>query len=43
LPGGIFNVSGLQIHGTNLTQRDLQTLRFASGIEADDTTRLWEF
>jgi porin len=42
LPGGIFNVSGLQIHGTNLTQRDLQTLQFASGIEADDTTRLWE-
>ena len=42
LPGGTFNVSGLQIHGTNLTQRDLQSLQFASGIEADDTTRLWE-
>ena len=42
LPGGTFNVSGLQIHGSNLTQRDLQTLQFVSGIEADDTTRLWE-
>jgi len=42
LPGGIFNVSGLQIHGTSLTQRNLQTLQFASGIEADSTTRLWE-
>ncbi|SMG53654.1 carbohydrate porin [Paraburkholderia susongensis] len=42
LPGGTFNVSGLQIHGTSLTQRDLQTLQTASGIEADSTTRLWE-
>jgi porin len=42
LPGGTFNVSGLQIHGTNLTQRDLATLQTATGIEADDTTRLWE-
>ncbi|MBV8629100.1 MAG: carbohydrate porin, partial [Paraburkholderia sp.] len=42
LPGGIFNVSGLQIHGTSLTTRNLQTLQFASGIEADSTTRLWE-
>jgi porin len=42
LPGGIFNVSGLQIHGTNLTQRNLQTLQFATGVEADSTTRLWE-
>jgi porin len=42
LPGGIFNVSGLQIHGTNLSTRDLQTLQYASGIEADATTRLWE-
>jgi len=42
LPGGIFNVSGLQIHGTNLSSRDLQTLQYASGIEADDATRLWE-
>ena len=42
LPGGIFNVSGLQIHGTNLSSRDLHTLQYASGIEADATTRLWE-
>ncbi|WP_323119622.1 carbohydrate porin [Burkholderia alba] len=42
LPGGTFNVSGLQIHGTNLTQRNLQTLQTATGIEANATTRLWE-
>jgi porin len=42
LPGGIFNVSALQIHGTNLTQRNLLALQSASGIEADSTTRLWE-
>lgn len=42
LPGGTFNVSGLQIHGTSLTARNLQTLQAASGIEADATTRLWE-
>ncbi len=42
LPGGTFFASGLQIHGTNLTQRNLQTLQFATGIEANSTTRLWE-
>ncbi|MFC0397873.1 carbohydrate porin [Paraburkholderia rhizosphaerae] len=42
LDGGIFNVSGLQIHGTSISTRNLQTLQFASGIEADATTRLWE-
>jgi porin len=42
LPGGTFNVSGLQIHGTSLTQRNLLTLQSASGIEADSSTRLWE-
>ncbi|MFC0573928.1 carbohydrate porin [Paraburkholderia solisilvae] len=42
LAGGTFNVSGLQIHGTSLSTRNLQTLQFASGIEADATTRLWE-
>ena len=42
LPGGIFNVSGFQIHGTSLTSRNLQTLQSASGIEADASTRLWE-
>jgi porin len=42
LPGGTFNVSGLQIHGRNLSQYNLGTLNTASGIEANDTTRLWE-
>ncbi|CAM8794281.1 Carbohydrate porin [Burkholderia pseudomallei] len=42
LPGGTFNVSGLQIHGTSLTARNLQLLQTASGIEAEATTRLWE-
>ena len=42
LPGGTFNVSGFQIHGTSLTARNLQTLQAASGIEADASTRLWE-
>lgn len=42
LEGGTFNVSALQIHGTNLTQRNLLELQNASGIEADSTTRLWE-
>ncbi|HIH2748592.1 TPA: carbohydrate porin, partial [Burkholderia lata] len=42
LPGGTFNVSALQIHGTNLSARNLGTLNTASGIEAQDTTRLWE-
>ena len=42
LPGGTFNVSGLQIHGSNLSTRNLQTLQSASGLEAEDTTRLWE-
>ena len=40
--GGTFNVSGLQIRGRNLSQYDLDNLQTASGIEADDTTRLWE-
>src|SRR5260370_24697950 len=42
LPGGIFNVSALQIHGSNLSQRNLLTLQSASGIEADHTTRVWD-
>jgi porin len=42
LPGGTFNVSALQIHGRNLSQHNLGTLNTASGIEADDATRLWE-
>nr|WP_260853914.1 carbohydrate porin [Paraburkholderia sp. BCC1886] len=42
LPGGLFNVSALQIHGANLSANKLGTLNTASGIEATDTTRLWE-
>jgi porin len=42
LPGGQFNISALQIHGTNLSSRYLGTLNTASGIEAEGTTRLWE-
>ncbi len=42
LPGGTFNVSALQIHGRNLSTANLGTLNTASGIEAQDTTRLWE-
>lgn len=41
--GGTLNVSALQIHGTNLSAERLLTLQTASGIEADATTRLWEF
>ena len=40
--GGTFNVSGLQIHGRNLSADNLDTLQTASGIEADRSTRLWE-
>jgi porin len=40
--GGTFNVSGLQIHGNNLSAENLDTLQTASGIEADRATRLWE-
>ncbi|MEC5408724.1 carbohydrate porin [Paraburkholderia sp. MPAMCS5] len=42
LPGGQFNVSALQIHGRNLSSDKLGTLNTASGIEAQDATRLWE-
>ncbi len=42
LPGGQFNISALQIHGTNLSTRYLDTLNTASSIEAEGTTRLWE-
>jgi porin len=40
--GGTFNVSGLQIHGDNLSANNLLTLQTASGIEADRATRVWE-
>jgi len=42
LAGGQFNVSALQIHGRNLSSDKLGTLNTASGIEAGDSTRLWE-
>jgi porin len=42
LHGGTFNISGLQIHGRNLSADYLDTLQTASGIEADRSTRLWE-
>jgi porin len=42
LPGGLFNISALQIHGRNLSADRLGTLNTASGIEAEATTRLWE-
>jgi porin len=42
LEGGLFNVSGLQIHGRNLSAENLSTLQTASGIAASRTTRLWE-
>jgi porin len=42
LAGGTFNASALQIHGQNLSADSLLTLQTASGIEADDGTRLWE-
>jgi len=40
--GGTLHVSGLQIRGRDLSQFYLDNLQTASGIEADDTTRLWE-
>ena len=40
--GGLFNVSGLQIHGRNLSADNLLSLQSTSGIEADRAARLWE-
>lgn len=40
--GGTFNASALQLHGINLSQRNLLSLQTASGIESDRSTRLWE-
>ncbi|TAM05146.1 MAG: carbohydrate porin [Paraburkholderia sp.] len=42
IPGGLFNISALQIHGSNLSTSHLGTLNTASGIETQATTRLWE-
>ena len=40
--GGLFNISALQIHGSNLSSQNLLTYQTASGVEADRATRLWE-
>jgi porin len=40
--GGTFNISGLQIHGRDVSSDNLDTLQTASGIEADRSSRLWE-
>lgn len=42
LPGGTLHASALQIHGTSLSQRNLNLLQNASGLEANAGTRLWE-
>ncbi len=40
--GGTFQVSGFNIHGSNLSAKNLGVLQLASGLEAEDSTRLWE-
>ena len=40
--GGTFNVSALQIHGRNVSTKNLDVLDTVSGIEANRATRLWE-
>jgi len=40
--GGLANISGLYVHGRNLSADNLDTLQTASGIEADRAVRLWE-
>jgi porin len=40
--GGLFNASALDVHGMNLSLRNLYTQQTASGIEAEDGFRLWE-
>ncbi|HSY43913.1 MAG TPA: carbohydrate porin, partial [Candidatus Acidoferrum sp.] len=42
LYGGTFNISALQYYGRSLSADNLSTIQTASGIEADDATRLWE-
>lgn len=42
LRNGLFNASALDVHGRNLSPRNLSTQQTASGIEADDGFRLWE-
>ena len=40
--GGTFNISGLQIHGRDLSSDNLHVLQTASDIAAARATRLWE-
>jgi len=40
--GGTFNASALQIHGSDLSAKNLDTLQTSSGIESPRATRLWE-
>ena len=40
--GGLFNVSAFQIHGENLSAKNLLVLQTVSGLEANRSTRLWE-
>jgi porin len=40
--GAKFNISALNIRGRSVSIDTLRTLQFASGIEAEPTTRLWE-
>ena len=42
LYGATLNLSALQIHGHSLSAENLDTLQTASGIEADQTSRVWE-
>jgi len=42
LSGGLINISGLYIHGINLSAQNLDSLQTSSGIEADDAVRFWE-
>ncbi|MGE5089596.1 MAG: carbohydrate porin [Candidatus Levyibacteriota bacterium] len=39
---GAFSASLLQIHGQNLSARNLYNLQTVSGVSADASTRLWE-
>ena len=42
LYGGTLNLSALQVHGHSLSAENLATLQTASGIEADQASRVWE-
>jgi porin len=42
LDGGTFNISALNIRGRSLSADNLLAIQTVSGIEAADTTRLWE-